>query len=81
MNKNGNLCWGKNKKQENTRTLNREAYAHPNDPNLMIYPERRDREPWTEQLIFNWLDPKPQTKAQHRKEQLSLLELGHTDID
>ena len=47
----------------------------------MIYPERRDREPWTEQLIFNWLDPKPQTKAQHRKEQLSLLELGHTDID
>ena len=44
--------------------------------NIQIYPERRDREPWTEQVEINWFDPEPITQAQKRREQLALQELA-----
>ena len=64
------------RKQEETRLLNREAYPHPADMNIQIYPERRDREPWAEQIELNWFDPEPITKAQQRREQLAIQELA-----
>ena len=69
------------KTHDETRALNREAYAHPNDQNLLIYPERRDREPWTEQIELKWLEQEPQTQAQIRKEQLALRELQYSSMD
>ena len=61
---------------DQTRLLNIEGYSHPNDQNLQIYPERRDTPQWTEQIEMTWFDPIPITKAQKRKEELSLRELG-----
>ena len=55
-------------KLENTRPLRREAYSHPNDPNLQIYPERRDQSQWTEQIEMFRFDPSPRTKAQKNRE-------------
>ena len=63
-------------KHEQARTLNPEGYSHPNDQNIQIYPERRDREQWAEQIEMQWFDPAPETKAQKRRKQLALRELG-----
>ena len=58
------------------KLINRDGYSRPNGPNVQIYPERRNREPWTEQIEMAWLDPEPKTKAQKRREQLALRELA-----
>ena len=62
--------------RDQTRLLNREGYSHPNDQNLQVYPERRDKQQRTEQIEIPWFDPTPITKAQKRKEELALRELG-----
>ena len=59
------------RKAEHTRPLNPEVYADPNDDNVMIFPERRDREPWTEHLELRMLDAAPNTKAQEKKRRAS----------
>ena len=55
------------RKTEHARLLNPEGYADPIDSNVMIYPERRDREPWTEHLELRMLDAIPNTKAQEKR--------------
>ena len=72
------LDMGQQEKQqrEERNPLNRNGYAHHDDPNIQIYPERRDREPWTEQIELNWFDPEPITKAQQKREQLAIRELA-----
>ena len=64
------------KEREKLYPLQREPYAHPNDSNLHIYPEKRDREPWAEQYELQWLDKSPKTTRENRKEELALRELN-----
>ena len=63
-------------KKEHKYPINREPYTHPNDQNLLIYPERRDRGKPTEQLELRWLDHSPTNQAQINKEKYALRELG-----
>ena len=52
--------------------LHRDGYSHPNDPNIQIYPGRRYRTPWIEQIGLNWLDKSPKTTAELNSEKLAL---------
>jgi len=55
-------------------------YLHPNDQNLMIYPEPRHyghKAGTIDQTIIQWFDNEPKTKAEHNKEKYALRELGY----
>ena len=63
-------------KRESQYPPNPEPYLHPNDNNLIIYHEQRNREPWTEQYEMHWFDPQPTTSALIKREEYALRELA-----
>ena len=63
-------------KREANNPLNREPYTHPNDTKLIIYPERRDRTPWTEQYELDRFGPTPETEPQKKREEYAMRDLA-----
>lgn len=66
----------KSKKREELHHIERDAYSHPIDSKLHIYPERkRHTEHKTEQIEIEWFDKEPTTIAEINGEIYALREL------
>ena len=56
--------------------LRKAPYTHPNDTNLAIYPEKRDRAPRAEHYALDCFCPTPKTVARKKRGEYELRDLA-----
>ena len=63
-------------RREHIPPIMRDAYSLPCDPADLIYPVRRGRTHWVEQIEMKWLHGEPGNLSARNKERYALRELG-----